>query len=96
MTFWEKVSQFGFEVLVFIVLVIVIVTVEAVVTGRNVKTGHKTAFMVIVSLAIAGVMGWLSWSNGSILMCIFSAILGVAFLIACIYGHRKGWKSSND
>ncbi len=92
MTFWEKVSQFGFEVLIFIALVIVIVTMEAVVTSKNVKAGHKTAFMAIVSLAIAGVMGWLSWSNGSIPLCIFSAILGVAFLIGCIYGHRRGWK----
>ncbi len=91
MNIWEKLIQFGFEVVVFIVLVIVIVTMEAVVTSRNVKTGHKTVFMIIVSLAVAGVMGWLSWSNGSIPLCIFSIILGAAFLIGCIYGHRKDW-----
>ncbi len=92
MPFWEKLSQFGFEALVFIVLVIVVVTVEALVTSKNVKTWPKTVVMVVFSQAVAGVIGWLSWSHDSIPMCILAAVLGVAFLIGCIYGHRKGWK----
>ncbi len=95
MTFWEKLSQFGFEALIFIVLVTVIVIVEAVVTSKNVKTGHKTALMVVTQ-AFAGVIGLLCWNSGNIPLCIFAAVLAVGFLIGCLYGHRKGWKQADE
>ncbi len=92
MTFWEKVSQFGFEVLVFIVLAVIGFVLWSAMDSKKVKTWQKTAIMVVVTSTAVGLFIWLSWLNNSIPLCIFSAILGIGFLIGCIYGHRKGWK----
>ncbi len=92
MTFWEKVSQFGFEVLVFIVLAVIGIVLWSAMDSKKVKTWQKTAIMVGVTLTAVGLFIWISWLNNSIPLCIFFAILGVASLIGCIYGHRKGWK----
>ncbi len=92
MPFWEKVSQFGFEVFVFVVLAVIGSVLCSAMDSKKVKAWQKTAIMVGVTLTAVGLFIWLSWLNNSIPLCVFSAILGAAFLIGCIYGHRKGWK----
>ncbi len=89
---WEKVSQCGFEILLFIVLAVIGFVLWSAMDSKNVKIWQKTVIMVLVTQTATGLFLWVSWINNSISLCVFSIILDVAFLIGCIHGHRKGWK----
>lgn len=73
------------------------------VNNPKVKTWVKTAVFLILSEAVAGLFLWLSFAApaeagpvGDVVCRVVAIALGVGFLIAAVYGHKRDWKQNGD
>lgn len=72
---------------------------EVTVRNPKVKTWTKTAFFILFSETVAGLIGWFSYQaykngnvSGGIGGVVIAVVLGIGFLIGSIYGHKRDWK----
>lgn len=98
MTFWEKIGQFGYELLIFLALAVIAVALELVITSK-IKTWKKTLVFLVFAEAIAGGMAWLAWRifqngnpSGALVTAVIAGFLALLFAVGAIIGHRKHWK----
>ncbi len=100
MPFLETALQFGLEILVMVAFVVAAVSIKLVMSSSKVKLWVKTAVFFVVTQSIAAVIGWLSWrtvvdGSRTYTGLAVAAILMICFLVAAIYGHRKGWEQND-
>lgn len=88
----EFICEFIFEVILEGIF-------DLTVKNPKVKTWVKTAVFLLIAESVAGLFAWLSVltcrngnQSGSIVCGIVSLALGVGFLAAAIYSHKKDWK----
>lgn len=69
------------------------------VKNPKVKTWVKTAFFVLFSEMVAGLIGWFSYqaykngnNSGGVGGVIIAVVLGIGFLAGAVYGHKRDWK----
>ena len=68
------------------------------VKNPKVKTWVKTLVFLLLGEAVAGLFLWISYvapeaePGGDIVCRVIAIAVGVGFLIAAIYGHKRGWK----
>ena len=68
------------------------------VKNPKVKTWVKTLVFLLLTESMAGFFLWVSYKapaaepGGDIVCRVIAMALGTGFLIAAIYGHKRGWK----